>query len=108
MLSELASSVHEALVLIGALYLAFAIVTATILCMAAFFLARMSVKFIQFHGWREVLCPETGGVAIIRIDALHAAISGALTDPELHVSDCSRWPQRQGCGQKCVLRNRVQ
>ena len=107
MLSDLAATVHEALVLIGTVYLIFAIVTAAILCIVTFFLARMSVEFIRFHGWREVLCPETGGVALIRIDALHAAVSGALADPELHVSGCSRWPQRQGCGQECVLRNRV-
>jgi hypothetical protein len=107
MLSELASSVHEALVLIGAVYLIFAVGTAAILCIGTFFLARMSVKFVQFHGRREVLCPETHGVAIIRIDALHAAFSSAVADPELKVIGCSLWPQRQGCLQECLLRHQV-
>ena len=104
MLSELASSVHRALVLIGTVYLIFAIAIATILCIATFFLARIFVKFVQFRGRRQVLCPEAGGVAIIRVDALHAAVSSAVADPELQVSDCSRWPEFQGCRQECVLR----
>lgn len=107
MLSELASSVHRTLVLIGTIYLIFTIAIVTILCIAIVFLARMSVKFIQLLGWHEVVCPETGSVAIIRIHALQAAVSSTVADPELHVRDCSRWPQRHGCSQECVLRNRA-
>ncbi len=103
MLSGLAYSVHRALVLIGTVYLIFAVAIAIILCIASFFLARMFIEFVQFRGRRQVLCPETGGVAIIRIDALHAAISSAVADPELQVIDCSRWPERQDCRQECVL-----
>ena len=101
-LSELSSSVHQALALIGTLYLIFAVATAALLCIATFFLGRMSVKYFQVHGPREVLCPETHCVAIFRIDALHAAGSSAVADPDLHVIGCSRWPQRQGCPQECL------
>ncbi len=104
MLSGLADSVHRALVLIGTVYLIFAVAIAIIVCIAGFFLARMLIEFVQFRGRRQVLCPETGGVAIIRIDALHAAVSSAVADPDLQVIDCSRWPERQNCGQECVLR----
>jgi hypothetical protein len=104
MLSGLAYSVHRALVLIGTVYLIFAVAIAIILCIVSFFLARMFVKYVQFRGKRQVLCPETGGVATIRIDALHAALSSAVDDSELHVTHCSRWPERQDCGQECVLR----
>ena len=90
MFSGLAYSVHRALVLIGTVY--------------SFFLARIFDKYVQFRGKRQVLCPETGGFATIRIDALHAAVSSPVDDPELHVTDCSRWPERQECGQECVLR----
>jgi hypothetical protein len=107
MLSELASSVHRALLLIGTLYLIGAVVIAVVLGIATFFLIRMFVKFVQFRGRRDVLCPETGANAIIRIDALHAALSSAMADPELRVSACSRWPERQGCRQECVLRLRA-
>jgi len=105
MLSELAASVNRALVLIGTLYLIFAIVIAVILSLAMFFLIRMSVKFARFRGLRKVLCPETGTIAIIRIDALHAALSSAMDDPELQVSGCSRWPERQGCRQNQDSKN---
>jgi hypothetical protein len=107
MLSELTSSVHRALVLIGTGDLIFAIAAVTAVCIVTLFLVRMFIKFVQYCGCRQVLCPETGGVAKIRIDALHAAVSSAVADPELQVSDCSRWPARQGCRQECVLRNRV-
>ncbi len=104
MLSGLAYSVHRALVLIGTVYLIFAVAIAIILCIASFFLARMLIEFVQFRGRRQVFCPETGGVAIIRIDALHAAVSSAVADPDLRVINCSRWPDRQDCRQECVLR----
>src|SRR5436190_21508918 len=104
MLSGLADSVHRALVLIGTVYLIFAVAIAIIVCIASVFMARMLIEFVRFRGRRQVLCPETGGVAIIRIDALHAAVSSAVADPDLQVIDCSRWPERQNCGQECVLR----
>jgi hypothetical protein len=102
MLSELASSFQRALVLIGTAYLLLAVAIALALCFATYFLVRMLIKFVRFRGRRPVLCPEIGSVAIIRIDALHAAISSAIADPELQVSDCSRWPEFQGCRQGCL------
>jgi hypothetical protein len=102
MLSELVASFQRALALIGTVYLLLAVAIALALCFAAYFLVRMLVKFVQFRGRRAVLCPEVGSVAIIRIDALHAAISSAVSDPELQVNECSRWPERRGCGQGCL------
>ena len=107
MLSELASSFQRALVFIGTVYLLLAVAIALALCFATYFLVRMLVKFVQIRGGREVLCPEIGNVAVIRIDALHAAISSAIGDPELQVSDCSRWPERRDCGQGCLERSLV-
>ena len=102
MLTELASSVQRALTLIGTVYLIFAVAIVLILCMATFFLVRMFVKFVQVCGDHQVLCPETGRIAIIRIDAVHAAGTSLVDDPELQVSDCTRWPERQDCRQKCL------
>jgi hypothetical protein len=102
MLWELASSVKRALVVVGAVYFLSAVAIAIIICVAAFFLVRMFVKYVHFRRLREVLCPETGATAIIRINALRAAVSSAVTDPALAVTDCSLWPQRHGCGQDCV------
>jgi len=104
MLLELAASVHRALVLVGTIYLVFAIAIALMFCIAIFFLGRMFVEFIQVRGRRYILCPETGSVALIRIDAIHAAISSVVDDPELQVDDCSRWPEHKDCAQRCLLR----
>ena len=55
--------------------------------------------------WREkrlITCPENERPAAVRVDALKAA-AGVLTGtPELHLSECSRWPEKQGCGQECL------
>jgi hypothetical protein len=103
MLSELASSLYRTLVLIGSIYLLVAVALALAACIATFFVGRIVHKFVQCHGRRRVFCPETGDVAIVRIDALHAAVSSAIGDPELRVLDCSRWPERRDCGQECRL-----
>jgi hypothetical protein len=102
MLSELASSVHRALVVVGTVYVISAVAVAIIICVAAFFLLRIFAKFVHFRGPRQVLCPETGSIAIIRINALRAAVSSAVADPDLCVSDWSLWPERQGCREDCV------
>lgn len=102
MLSELAASVHRALVVVGTVYLIFAFAVAIIIFVAAFFLLRMFVKFVHFRCPRQVLCPETGSIAIVRINALRAAVGSAVADPDLCVSDCSLWPERQGCREDCV------
>ena len=104
MLSELASSVQRALLLIGTIYLLFTVAIAIILYLASFFTARMIVNFLLFRGEHPVVGPETGGCAIIRIKAVRAAVTSAVDDPRLQVSDCSRWPEREGCRQECVLR----
>ena len=104
MLSELTSSMQRALVILGSVHLILTVATVTALCLTTFFLARMGVAFFRFRGRRKLLCPETGNSAIVRIGALHAAASGLLDDPDLRVIDCSRWPERQDCGQDCLRR----
>jgi hypothetical protein len=79
-----------------------AVAVAIIICVAAFLLLRVSVKFFHFRGVRQVLCPETGSIAIVRINAVRAAVSSAVSDPHLRVSDCSLWPERQGCREDYV------
>ena len=55
--------------------------------------------------WREkrlITCPENEKPAAVRVDALRAA-SGVLTGHAgLRLSECSRWPEKQGCGQECL------
>jgi hypothetical protein len=56
-----------------------------------------------FHGPRAVNCPETHAQVSVRFNALRAAITGLTGKPKLRLADCSRWPERAGCGQECIL-----
>jgi hypothetical protein len=56
----------------------------------------------RFRGARVVTCPETGQSVAVEVKAAKAALSAAFSEPELRLSSCSRWPDRQDCGQECV------
>lgn len=58
--------------------------------------------YLTFRGTRVITCPETGCPAAVDVDEKHAASSTWLRDRELRLSSCSRWPERQGCGQECL------
>jgi len=53
-------------------------------------------RFFTYRGERLVTCPETHETAAVKVDALHAAFS------DLRLSNCSRWPERAGCDQRCL------
>ncbi len=38
----------------------------------------------------------------MKIDATHAALTAFGASPELRLESCTRWPERQGCGQDCL------
>ena len=58
--------------------------------------------FFRLRGRRTVRCPETGLAAEVEIDARHAALSAVPGPPEVRVAECSLWPDRAGCEQKCA------
>jgi hypothetical protein len=102
MLSELSSSLERALVVMGRVYLMVTVAIVVALCIATFFLVRMSVEFVRFRGPRHLVCPQTGSFALVRIGAFHAALTSLLDSPDLRVTSCSRWPDRRDCGQECL------
>src|SRR5262245_28734102 len=57
--------------------------------------------YFRYRGERLVTCPQNGQTARVRLDAGKAAVS-SLTDLELHVTSCDRWPERKDCAQGCV------
>jgi len=59
--------------------------------------------FIRYRGKRVITCPETRKPAAIKVDAAHAAFTAAVSQPELRLKSCSRWPDRDDCGQECLL-----
>ncbi len=55
-----------------------------------------------YAGARAVTCPETHRLAGVTIDARHAAASALRDAPEFRLIECTRWPARAQCGQKCL------
>lgn len=55
-----------------------------------------------FRGQRLVVCPETREPAAVRLAASELAMDVLAGSPHLRLSDCSRWPERQNCGQDCL------
>ena len=58
--------------------------------------------FFRFRGRRAVRCPETGLMTELEIDARHAALTAVPGPPDMRVADCSLWPDRQHCDQRCI------
>lgn len=58
--------------------------------------------FFTFRGERLVTCPETQTKEAVEVAAGEAAVGGFLSEPTLHLKECSRWPERETCGQECL------
>jgi hypothetical protein len=71
-------------------------------CIATFFIVRMSLAFYRLHGRHKVVCPDNGKSAVIKIRTLRGALTSVLDDPEVFVRTCSRWPEKRRCPQECV------
>jgi hypothetical protein len=58
--------------------------------------------FFKFRGQRLVTCPETHTPEAVTVAAKEAGLGAFLNEPTLHLDKCSRWPERQTCGQECL------
>lgn len=56
-----------------------------------------------YRGKRTVTCPETGQSATVEVDAARVAVSAWGGVPDVRLKECSRWPERAGCGQDCLI-----
>ena len=78
-------------------WLVVALLAVGALCLAAWPVLRV---YSKFRGTRIITCPETKRAAAVEVDARGAALTSARG--RLSLRDCSRWPERQGCGQECL------
>ncbi|HWO00169.1 MAG TPA: hypothetical protein VNS63_12970 [Blastocatellia bacterium] len=80
-------------------------VIASVGVLAAFYFLVPPVlgTFIKFRGKRVITCPETREPAAVEVDTGHAALTALVGDPDLKLKSCSRWPEREDCGQECLL-----
>ena len=62
---------------------------------------RLLAAWRLYRGTRVLMCPENREIVAVEVDAGHAAwTSGG--HPELRLSECTRWPEKAGCGQECL------
>jgi len=83
----------------------FTIIIAVLVLGAGLFLLRAipSMRtYFTFRGKRLVTCPETHKATAVDVAASEAALGTFFNEPTLRLSQCSRWPERQDCGQECL------
>jgi len=81
------------------LLLAVLVTVAIAAAVAAF---RAFRTYLKFRGKRIVSCPENRQAAAVDLSAAKAAVQAFVGEPHLSLSQCSRWPERAGCGQACL------
>jgi hypothetical protein len=67
-----------------------------------FALGRALRAYLKFRGQRIVSCPETHEAAAVRVAARDAALQAVVRRDELMLKECSRWPEKEMCGQECL------
>lgn len=58
--------------------------------------------YFKLRGKRIVECPETHQPAGVRVAAGKAALEAVIGSSRISLSECSRWPEKEGCGQECL------
>jgi hypothetical protein len=59
-------------------------------------------EYFKFRGQRLVTCPQSQSAAAVEMAATEAALGAFVNEPTLRLKHCSRWPERQNCGQECL------
>ena len=59
--------------------------------------------YLRYRDSRIIICPGNGEAAIVEVDAVHAALTSALGQPDVRLQNCARWPLHQSCGQECLV-----
>jgi hypothetical protein len=73
-----------------------------ILAVLLVYLVIAARTWTEVRGARLVVCPETQQPVAVQVDVGHAVASALWEQPDLRVTSCSRWPERQDCDQPCV------
>lgn len=59
--------------------------------------------WIRLRGSRVITCPENRQPAGVELDLPYAALTAAVGRSHFRLRDCSRWPEKAGCGQVCLM-----
>ena len=58
--------------------------------------------YLRYRGKRVITCPETANHAAVHVDVVNAAREAVFGKQHIRLDQCSRWPERQNCGQDCL------
>lgn len=58
--------------------------------------------YLKLRGKRLITCPETNKAAAVEVAAGTVAKEALFGRPHVQLGECSRWPERQNCGQDCL------
>jgi len=73
-----------------------------VLAVAIVLLLRGPFKSWRFYkAERVITCPENHQPAAVSVNAWKAVAGGGAA-AALRLNDCSRWPEKAGCGQECL------
>lgn len=56
----------------------------------------------KLRGERLITCPEISQTEAVEVNARKAAFDAFIGEHHLRLRDCSRWPERAGCGEDCL------
>ena len=59
--------------------------------------------YVRHRESRLIICPQNGEATIVEVDAMHAALTSTLGQPDVRLQNCGRWPIHQACGQECLM-----
>jgi len=79
-------------------YILFAIVVAV----AAYVGVRI-FEALKYQGEMIITCPETHKPAAVKVNLAQAALASVTGKMLVELKDCTRWPERAGCDQACVV-----
>jgi hypothetical protein len=57
--------------------------------------------YVKYRGARVITCPENRKPAGVMVDTGHVLLMTLTGKEDLRLKSCSRWPERQDCGQEC-------
>lgn len=80
------------------------ILGAVVVGLAAYLLFSGFIKtYRTYRGVRVITCPENHQAAAVSVAAFDAAKWFAVSgDTDIHLRECSRWPERSQCDQACL------
>ncbi len=84
------------------MYVVYLIVAAAFLFTLVQVLRKLIPAYSKWSGIMMVTCPESMSAAGVEVDAKYAALTSLGVKQNLTLKSCTRWPERQNCGQDCL------